>query len=79
MSTTAQKWGGSIGVRIPQKIAKKHGVENGTQINITEDGNKIILEPIKNKPTLEDLIQHCSPENSHEEIDFGGPAGRELF
>lgn len=79
MTTTAQKWGGSIGVRIPQRIAKKYGVVNGSSIKVTEDGEKIILKPVNDKPTLEELVAKCSPENAHEEIDFGGPVGRELI
>lgn len=79
MTTTAQKWGGSIGVRIPQKIAQKYGVVNGAKVKVTEDGENIILKPVKGKPTLEELIAKCTPENAHEEIDFGGPVGRELI
>ncbi len=79
MTTTAQKWGGSIGVRIPQSIAKKYGIVNGAKVQISDDGEKITLKPVKDKPTLEELVAKCTPENSHEEIDFGGPVGRELI
>jgi len=79
MTTTAQKWGGSIGVRIPHHMAKKYGIVNGVRIQISDDGEKIVLNPLKDKPTLEELVAKCTPENSHEEIDFGGPIGRELI
>lgn len=79
VTTTAQKWGGSIGVRIPQNIAKKYGIVNGTRVQVSDDGEKIVIKPVKNKPTLEELVAKCTPENSHEEIDFGGPTGRELI
>lgn len=80
VTTTAQQWGGSIGVRIPQRIAKKYGVKNGSPIKVTEDGERIILKPVKDdKPTLEELISKCTPDHAHEEIDFGGPVGRELI
>lgn len=79
MSTTAQKWGNSIGVRIPSAIAKQYKVKEGSRIEIIAAKDGIILKPITNKPTLEELIKKCTPENSHEEIDFDGPIGRELI
>lgn len=79
MTTTAQNWGGSIGVRIPHHIAKKYGIKNGVKIQVSDDGEKIVLQPANHKPTLEELTAKCSPDNSHEEIDFGGPVGRELL
>jgi hypothetical protein len=30
------------------------------------------------KPTLEELLEKCTPENRHEEIDFGEPVGKEI-
>src|SRR5699024_6117494 len=79
MTTTAQKWGGSTGVRIPQHIAKKYDIVPGTKVQVSDDGGKVVLNPVKDKPTLEELVAKCTPENSHEEIDFGGPTGRELI
>lgn len=79
MTTTAQKWGGSTGVRIPQHLAKKYNIIPGTEVQVSDDGEKVILIPVKSKPTLEELVAKCSPDNSHEEIDFGGPTGRELI
>lgn len=77
MGTTAQKWGGSIGIRIPHHLAKKYGIVSGVRIQISDDGEKIVLNPVKDKPTLEELAEKCTPEESYEEIDFGGPVGKE--
>ncbi len=79
MITKAQKWGGSLGVRIPQHLAKKYNITPGTKIQIRDEGEKIVLLPKRDKPTLEELLAKCTPETSHEEIDYGGPVGRELF
>ncbi|MGG0669089.1 AbrB/MazE/SpoVT family DNA-binding domain-containing protein [Lederbergia citrisecunda] len=76
MTTTAQKWGGSIGVRIPQRIAKKYGVVNGTQLEISDDGERIIIRPVENEFTLEELLAQCEGGNPHKEF-FNEPAGRE--
>lgn len=76
MTTTAQKWGGSIGVRIPQKIANKYGVVNGTEIQVLDDGEKIILKPVKNDFTLDELLAQCKGNNPHKE-QFSDTVGKE--
>lgn len=77
MVTTAQKWGNSIGVRIPKRIAKKYGIENGSEIQVTDDGEQIILKRVENEEyTLEELLAQCEGENPHPEY-FAAPMGRE--
>lgn len=76
MTTTVQKRGGSIGVRIPQKIAKKYGIVNGSEIQVTEDGQRIILKPVEHGFTLEELLAQCEEENFHSEY-FNEPMGKE--
>lgn len=78
LTTTAQKWGNSIGVRIPQKIAQKYGVENGSEIRVIESSEGIILKPVDADPTLEELLAQVTDENRHEEY-FSKPMGRELL
>jgi len=79
ISTTAQKWGNSIGVRIPQKIAKKYNIENGSELEIREGKNGIILKPISTEPTLEELMAGITEENQHKEVDWGLPEGNEVW
>lgn len=74
--TTAQKWGNSIGVRLPFKLAQKYDIANGTEINVIEGTNEIIIRPANDKPTLDELLSQCAGENPHEEF-FSQPIGRE--
>ncbi|MFD1488679.1 hypothetical protein, partial [Ancylobacter vacuolatus] len=40
----------------------------------------IIIEPIKSlEYDLDELIAAITPENMHEEVDFGEPAGKEAL
>lgn len=59
MTTRAQKWGNSIGVRIPKEFARQAGIILDTPMNleITED-SKLLLspDPIK-RHSLEDLLK----------------------
>jgi antitoxin MazE len=83
MSTViAQKWGNSLGIRIPKEAADKIGIEQGSELElcITENEKVITVKPKKSKKkyTLEELISQITPENRHKEIDFG-IEGRELI
>lgn len=82
MSTvTAQKWGNSLGIRIPKEAADKLGIAQGSEIELQVNQNKnITLTPKKTRKqyTLEELLAEITPENRHLEIDFG-IEGRELF
>lgn len=37
------------------------------------------VSTMKSKPTLEELVSAITKENSHAEIDFGKPEGKELW
>jgi len=81
-TVVAQKWGNSLGIRIPKDAADQIGIEQGTEIELKVIGDEgiITLKPIRTrkKYTLEELISQITPENRHEEIDFG-TEGRELI
>ncbi|AUS95958.1 AbrB/MazE/SpoVT family DNA-binding domain-containing protein [Clostridium thermosuccinogenes] len=78
----AQKWGNSLGIRIPKEAAEKVGIKQGSEIEliIAENDEIITLKPkrLQKKYTLEDLLSQITPENRHNEIDFGSE-GRELI
>lgn len=51
MLTTLDKFGRII---IPKKIRKHLGINLGTKLNISEDGDRIIIEPVNEKePVIE--------------------------
>ena len=79
MSTTIQKWGNSLGIRIPSQIAESIAVKQGTEVDlVVGDDHTLIIIPKKKKPTLEELLAQCKPENRHDEIDFG-VEGKEML
>lgn len=76
MTTKVQRWGNSLGVRIPRKLTEKYGLVNGSQIRIIEDEDRIVLEPVEDEFTLEELLAKCEGENPHKEF-FAEPMGKE--
>jgi antitoxin MazE len=47
-ATEVKTWGNSLGVRIPKKVADALKLHDGSQIKISLDGNKIVLESESN-------------------------------
>lgn len=78
MRATIQKWGNSLGVRIPKVIAEDLMLENGSEVELFEESDKIIIQP-KEKPQLRDLLLEITDENIHDEIHAEGPHGKEIW
>jgi antitoxin MazE len=68
MEAKIQKWGNSLGIRIPNNIIKDLSLKNGSTVDINEEADHIIITPKKN---LEDLLNCITKENLHTEKDFG--------
>lgn len=79
-TVVAQKWGNSLGIRIPKEAADRIGIVQGSEIEFHVTDEVITLKPkrLKKKYTLEDLLSQITPENRHKEIDLG-IEGRELI
>lgn len=64
MKTSIRKIGNSTGTILPSIILKNLKLSNGDLVEITEDGNRIIISPINKKPAykLKDLLSECDLE-----------------
>lgn len=69
------RWGTGLAVRIPDAIAQQWGVQEGAEIEIIPQGERIML--CKKPYDLEDMLAQITPEKLHTEQDFGTPIGRE--
>ena len=69
------KWGTSLAIRIPKSIAEQWGIQEGSVIDIEPNGDEIVLR--KKKYDLADLLAQVTPENLHDEEDWGPAQGRE--
>lgn len=75
-----QRWGNSLGLRIPRTLAQEIDIKEGTEVTVSIDSNKALLvKPVEKKPTLEELMGKITPENQHNEIDWGKPEGKESW
>ena len=80
METKIQKWGNSLAVRLPKAFTEQTGIENGSDVRILIEDDKIVLVPIKTRDTLlESMLDKIDETTLHNKIDFGEPVGRELL
>lgn len=75
MKTVVQKWGNSLGIRIPSLYVKEFDLKDGSSVDIVEDNGKLVILP--KKYTLEALLSQVTEENKQTYVDTGTSAGRE--
>lgn len=75
MQTVVQKWGNSLGIRIPNLYVKEFNLKNGSQVDIVEEEGNLIIKP--QKLTLEMLLSGITEENKHSPIETGLSIGKE--
>ena len=80
MLTRIQKWGNSLGLRIPKTLAADAHVAEGTSVELNVENGRLIVAPQRRaKCSIEHLVADITPENLHGETDTGLPLGREVW
>ena len=85
--TEIKEWGNSLAIRIPKKIKDALGLHDGSQINISLEGNKVILESDKNSffdlskdSDLLRITNKITTKNKHSGEEFDDYAvGKEVW
>ena len=78
MRVIVKKWGNSASIRIPAMVLKAARIEIGDVVDVREELGRIVVEPLQaTSYDLADLLDRITPENLHEDVDFGPPIGRE--
>ncbi len=78
MITRIQKWGNSLGLPIPKALAEDVHLAEGVQVDVSVENGRIVVVPIrKSDYDLNMLLDQVTPENVHEEVDFGRAVSRE--
>lgn len=80
MATTIQKWGNSLGIRIPKGIAEQVNLRTGTEVEFDTSGGVLTVRPRRRrKYTLAQLLSKAKASSPHKELDRGARVGRELL
>jgi antitoxin MazE len=80
MVTKIQRWGNSLGLRIPKSFAVDAGVEAGSEVDISIEGDRLVIQPVRAaRYKLKELVSLIREDNIHEEIPTGRRVGREVW
>jgi antitoxin MazE len=74
MKVAFQKWGNSLALRVPKAVAQEIGASDGKAAEMSVRDGKLVIEvtkPKKRRFTLDELVAGITPENRHEEVDWG--------
>ena len=78
MRTRIQKWGNSLGLRIPRAYAREARIEQHSLVDVTFVEGCLVVTPVEEPSfSLEQLLAGVTDENLHGEFDMGPPVGRE--
>ncbi len=77
------KWGNSLALRVPSAFAKEVGATEGKRAEMTVEDGALVIKVAKPRQRrryrLEDLLEHITEENRHPEMEWGAPAGNEVW
>jgi len=80
MQTKIQKWGNSLGLRIPRTFAVEAQVEAGAIVDLSVENGRLLVRPLRvRKHALSALLRKVSRRNLHREVATGRAVGREAW
>jgi antitoxin MazE len=80
MKATMKKRGNSAAVRIPASVMQAMHLTLDYVVDLRDESGRIVIEPVPEKAyDLDELLRGIAPENRHEAVDFGPPAGKEVW
>lgn len=79
MKTKIQKWGNSLGVRLPKNITDQKTLRDGLGVFVVLRNNQIVIEPIEEELSLESLLSKVTVDNLHKETEWSAVRGKETW
>lgn len=79
MVTTIQKWGNSQGIRIPKYLLDAVKWSDDERLVLSVDKGRIIIEKAEPRKNITELFADFDGEYVPIEVDWGEPAGEEIW
>ncbi|MDR1665149.1 MAG: AbrB/MazE/SpoVT family DNA-binding domain-containing protein [Clostridiales bacterium] len=80
MTATVQKWGNSQGIRLPKVFLEGLNIHEGNEVEIfTQNDSIVIKSAAPQYKSIQALFAGYEGEYTPEEIDWGEPAGNEVW
>lgn len=80
MRARVQRWGNSLGLRIPKAFAAEINVGEGSAVDLSvEDGDLVVRPAPRSSYDIDALVRGITASNVHEPVDWGEAVGREAW
>ncbi len=79
MYTRISRWGHSLALRLPRAFVREVHLAEGTPVELTIAGGQLVVTPLRREYRLDDLVAAITPDNRHEETNWGSPVGHEVW
>ncbi|MCC5835747.1 MAG: AbrB/MazE/SpoVT family DNA-binding domain-containing protein [Opitutales bacterium] len=80
MKTKVSRWGNSLALRIPKKLAMSHNIFQDSNVEIIEQEDGLLLRPSSpGSYDLKELLNGVTKENLHEQVSTGSSRGQESW
>lgn len=80
--TKVQKWGNSQGLRLGKALLAHAAIEVGDEVDVTVRDGAIVITPVRRVRgghDLRDLVRRLPKSGRSGELEWGPPAGREVW
>ncbi|MGI8424370.1 MAG: AbrB/MazE/SpoVT family DNA-binding domain-containing protein [Chloroflexota bacterium] len=82
MITRIQKWGNSQGVRLSKTLLSDARIDIGDSVDVAVHKGALLVTPVRRVRgghDLRDLVRRIPKGYKRAELDWGAPAGREVW
>lgn len=80
MTTTVQKWGNSLALRIPRAYAAETNLAETSPVELSLRSGSIVIRPVtRQRHKLNTLLRSITPRNRHAAIETGPAVGQEVW
>ncbi|MCX5644779.1 MAG: AbrB/MazE/SpoVT family DNA-binding domain-containing protein [Phycisphaerae bacterium] len=82
MVTKVQKWGNSQGLRLSRQLLEEARISVGDEVSLAVHDGAIVVDPIRRlrgKHSLRELVKRMPKGGKCDQIDWGGPVGKEVW
>ena len=80
MDAIIRNWGNSPALRLPTAVLKEAGYQLEQKVELIVSRGRIVIQPSeKVEYDLNEMISGINAANSHGEVSFGAPIGKEAL
>ena len=77
MFLNIDKWGNSLGIRLPAQLARELELRQGSIIDLVIEDGHLTIYPVKNE--LQRMVDQISDNNRHDLLLDEPPIGKEIW